>query len=154
MWLFRGGTEQVPVIIYQYHESRSGQVAKDFLKEYKGYVRADGYLGYDFLEHMAGVRHLGCWAQVRRKFVEVVKTAGRDKDGKKKPGSGDVAREYIGRLYLIEKECAQRKLKPEQITRERQARAGPVLEQFKTWLEKRSLQVSPGSTLDILTEER
>jgi len=36
---------------------------------------------------------------------------------------------------------------PEQTARERQTRAGPILEQFKAWLEKRSPQVPPGSTL-------
>jgi len=147
MWLFRGGTGQRPVIIYQYHERRSGQVAKEFLKDFKGYVQTDGYLGYDFLEQMKGITHLGCWAHVRRKFVEVVNAAGKDKEGKKKPGSGDVALDYIGKLYLIEKECAEQKFKPEQIARERQSRAGPVLEQFKAWLDKRSPQVPPGSTL-------
>jgi len=148
MWLFRGGTEQRPVIIYQYHETRSGQVAKEFLKKYAGFVQTDGYLGYDFLEHMADIIHLGCWAHVRRKFVEMVNAAGKDdKNGKKKAGSGDVALDYIGKLYLIEKECAERKLSYEQIARERQVRAGPVVEQFKAWLEKRSPQVPPGSTL-------
>jgi transposase len=147
MWLFRGGSGQRPVIIYQYHESRSGQVAKDFLKEYQGHVQTDGYLGYDFLEQLEGISHLGCWAHVRRKFVEVVNVAGKDKNGKKKSGSGEVALDYIGKLYLLEKECAERKLSGEQITRERQIRAGPILEQFKAWLEKRSPQVPPGSTL-------
>ena len=147
MWLFRGGTGHRPVIIYQYHERRSGQVAKEFLKNYTGYVQTDGYLGYDFLEKMAGITHLGCWAHVRRKFVEVVNAAGKGKDGKKKPGSGEVALGYIGKLYLIEKECAEQKLSYEQIARERQSRAGPILEQFKAWLEKRSPQVPPGSTV-------
>jgi transposase len=147
MWLFRGGTEQRPVIIYQYRETRSGQVAQEFLKDYAGYVQTDGYLGYDFLGQLAGITHLGCWAHVRRKFVEVVNAAGKDKDGKKKTGSGDVALDYIGKLYLIEKECAERKLSYEQIARERQSRAGPILEQFKAWLDKRSPQVPPGSTL-------
>jgi transposase len=147
MWLFRGGTEQRPVIIYQYHERRSGQVAKEFLKNYTGYVQTDGYLGYDFLEQIGGITHLGCWAHVRRKFVEVVNAVGKDKDGKKKTGSGEVALDYIGKLYLIEKECAERKLSFEQIIRERQSRAGPIVEQFKAWLDKRSPQVPPGSTV-------
>jgi transposase len=147
MWLFRGGTVQRPVIIYQYHERRSGQVVKEFLKNYAGYVQTDGYLGYDFLEQIEGITHLGCWAHVRRKFVEVVNAVGKDKDGKKKTGSGEVALDYIGKLYLLEKECAESKLSYEQIARERQIRAGPILEQFKAWLEKRSPQVPPGSTL-------
>ena len=124
MWLFHGGTEQL-IIIYQYHETRSGQVAKEFLKNYAGYVQTDGYLGYDFLEQIEGITHLGCWAHVRRKFVEVVNAVGKDKDGKKKTGSGEVALDYIGKLYLIEKECAESKLSYEQIARKRQIRAGP-----------------------------
>lgn len=147
MWLFRGGNAEKPVIIYQYHKTRSGQVAKDFFKKYTGFVQTDGYLGYDFLEQFEGITHLGCWAHVRRKFVEVVNAVGKDKDGKKKPGSAEVARDYIGKLYLIEKECAERKFSYEQTARERQIRAGPILEQFKAWLDKRSLQVPPGSTL-------
>ena len=147
MWLFRGGTGQRPVIIYQYHERRSGQVAKEFLKNYAGYVQTDGYLGYDFLEQMPEITHLGCWAHVRRKFFEVVNAVGKDKDGKKKTGSGEVALDYIGKLYLIEKECAERKLSFEQIIRERQSRAGPIVEQFRAWLDKRSPQVPPGSTV-------
>lgn len=147
MWLFRGGTAQKPAMIYQYHETRSGQVAKEFLQDYQGYVQTDGYLGYDFLGQMPRIRHLGCWAHVRRKFVEMVNAAGKDKDGKKKTGSGEVALGYIGKLYLLEKECAEQKLKPEQIARERQSRAGPILDQFKAWLDKRSPQIPPGSTL-------
>ena len=147
MWLFRGGTGQRPVIIYQYHERRSGQVAKEFLKNYAGYVQTDGYLGYDFLEQMPEITHLGCWAHVRRKFFEVVNAVGKDKDGKKKTGSGEVALDYIGKLYLIEKECAEQKLSFEQIARERQSRAGPIVEQFRAWLDKRSPQVPPGSTV-------
>lgn len=147
MWLFRGGSVEKPVIMYQYHETRSGQVAKDFLKGYKGHVQTDGYLAYDFLEQREGITHLGCWAHVRRKFVELVNAAGKDKNGKKTSGSGDVALDYIKKLYLIEKECKEQNLSPEQIARERQARAGPVLEQFREWLEKRSPQVPPSSTL-------
>jgi len=147
MWLFRGGTEQKSVILYQYHETRGSQAAKDFLKEYTGFIQTDGYLGYDFLEQQAGITHLGCWAHARRKFVEVVNAAGKDKKGKKKKGSGDVALEYIASLYLIEKECGQRELTPEAIALERQNRAGPILKDFKEWLEKRQPQVPPGSTL-------
>lgn len=147
MWLFRGGKGQRPVTLYQYHETRSAQVAKDFLKDYKGYVQTDGYVGYDFLAHIRSIRHLGCWAHARRKFVEVVQAAGKDKNGKKKPGSGDVALAYIAKLYDIEHDCTKRVLKHQEIALERQKRAGPILEQFKQWLEKRKPQVPPSSTL-------
>ena len=84
---------------------------------------------------------------MRRKFVEVVQAAGKDKNGKKKPGSGDVALAYIARLYDIEKDCAKRELSYQEIALERQKRAGPILLQFKDWLAKRKPQVPPSSTL-------
>lgn len=147
MWLFRGGQVEKPALIYQYHMTRSSQVAKEFFGDYEGYVQTDGYLGYDFLEQMAGIVHLGCWAHVRRKFVEVLNTAGRTKKGIKKAGSSDVALDYIRKLYVIEKNCRERELSCEQIRHERQARAGPILEEFKRWLDKRSVQVPPKSIL-------
>jgi len=147
MWLFRGGEDGKPVIVYQYHETRGSQAAKDFFKDYLGYVQTDGYLGYDFLGKQKGIRHIGCWAHARRKFVEVVNAAGKDKNGKRKAGSGDIALKYIAKLYEIESDCAERKLSYEEIALERQKRAGPLLEEFKEWLEKRQPQVPPGSTL-------
>ena len=55
MWLFRGGLPERPCLIYQYHPSRSGSVAKQFLDDYQGYVQTDGYAGYDFVENLSGV---------------------------------------------------------------------------------------------------
>ncbi len=34
MWVFRGGPPDKPVLIFQYHPTRSGQVPNEFLKEY------------------------------------------------------------------------------------------------------------------------
>ncbi len=147
MWLFRGGEDGKPVIVYQYHETRGSQAAKDFFKDYQGYVQTDGYLGYDFLGNQKGIRHIGCWSHARRKFVEVANAAGKDKNGKKKAGSGDIALKYIAKLYAIESDCAERKLSYQEIALERQKRAGPILTEFKEWLEKRQPQVPPGSTL-------
>ena len=68
MWIFRGGDPLDPVLIYEYHPSRSGDVASLFLTGYEGYVQTDGYSGYDFLDSRQGIVHIGCWAHARRKF--------------------------------------------------------------------------------------
>ena len=142
MWIFRGGPPGRPGLIYQYHPSRSGEVAKAFLGGYRGYVQTDGYKGYNFLQGLDGVTHVGCWAHARRKFVEVIQARGK----KGKAGSADVALQYIQSLYRIEHEAKSRGLQGEDLSRERE-RSRPVLEEFKAWLDKKVLQTPPKGLL-------
>ncbi len=147
MWLFRGGLPERPCLICQYHPSRSGSVAKQFLDDYQGYVQTDGYAGYDFVENLSGVEHLGCWAHVRRKFMEAVKARGKTGKGKKKKGRADEALEYIGKLYAIEQSARDQQLNFLQIKELRQKKAKPILDEFEKWLEDISLKTPPGGLL-------
>ena len=48
MWLFRSGEDDTPpIVLYKYASTRSGDVAKEFLKGFNGYLMADGYTGYN-----------------------------------------------------------------------------------------------------------
>ena len=38
MWVFKGGQEKSPALLYQYHRTRSGEAALNFLGDYQGYV--------------------------------------------------------------------------------------------------------------------
>lgn len=143
MWVFRGGVPDKPVLMYQYHPTRSGQVPGNFLKGYKGYIQTDGYNGYDALSRRPGIYHVGCWAHVRRKFMEVTKAASGD--GKK--GHADKALEYIGKLYAVEKSARGQKLKVDQIVAVRREHSTPVLAEFKTWLESLAGQTPPKGLL-------
>jgi transposase len=143
MWIFRGGPPDKPALIYQYHPSRSGEVPKDFLDDYQGYIQTDGYNGYDALGAQKGIVHVGCWAHVRRKFFEADQARQKDKRQKNKTGSATVALGYIRKLYAIESTAKEQRLLPEQIKKLRQDQAAPILEEFKAWLEKRSVQTPP-----------
>ena len=144
MWIFRRGDSEKSALIYQYHPTRSGDVAAVFLRGYKGYVQTDGYAGYNFLDSEQDIEHIGCWAHARRKFKDIVKAQGKNR---KKTGSADVALNYIGRLYRIEKEAQKKELKPEEIYRERQQKSKPILDDFKKWLMKRSAHTPPKGLL-------
>ncbi|MBU0910518.1 MAG: IS66 family transposase, partial [Proteobacteria bacterium] len=102
MWIFRGGDPERPVLEFQYHPSREAAIAANFLADYKGYVQTDGYAGYDFLDRRPDITHMGCWAHVRRKFVEVIKAAGKLRS-QKKIGAAEETVEMIRKLYAIEK---------------------------------------------------
>lgn len=142
MWVFKGGVPGKPVILYQYHPTRSGDVAKLFLKDYQGTVLTDAYSGYGFLSQWSGILHVFCWAHARRAFMDVKKAS-----SSKKPGAADKALSMIRQLYALEKNARAQKMTPEQIYEMRQKQAAPVLDKFYTWLKKKEQHVTPKSLL-------
>jgi len=140
MWIFKRGDPERPVLIYEYHPTRSGDVVRSFLAGYQGYVQTDGYSGYDFLDYTEGIEHIGCWAHARRKFME----AKKGQTGNK-AGSADIALGYIKKLYLIEAKAKD--MLPEEKYRLRQEESRPILEKFHNWLMNRSGQVPPKSMI-------
>ena len=148
MWVFCGGPLDSPVVLYQYHPTRSGKVVQEILEDYLGYVQSDGYSGYDHLSRNPDIIHLGCLAHARRKFVEVNK--GRKKARGKKKGSKGLSEEAldtIGELYRIEKYAREKELSFDQIRNLRQEKAKPILDRFKIWLDTHHPQVPPKSLL-------
>lgn len=143
MWVFRGGTPEHPTIVYLYSPSRSGDVPKDYLNGFQGWIQTDGYVGYEALACKPGIEHAGCWAHVRRNFHDVVKASA----GEGRKGYAAEALETIGRLYGIERDADQLKMSPDQRCELRQDRAVPILNQFKTWLEALSIKTPPKGLL-------
>jgi transposase len=143
MWIFRRGDPKKPVLIYQYHPTRSGDVVREFLSDFQGAVQSDGYKGYDFLDLIEGIRLIGCWAHARRKFTDVIKAQGKNR----KKGAADKALSYIKKLYKIERTARKEKLSPEEIYRLRQEEAKPILDDFEKWLSKNKLLTPPKGLL-------
>ena len=143
MWIFRRGDPDKPVLIYQYHPTRGGDVAKAFLRDFEGCVQTDAYSGYNFLDYDEKIRHIGCWAHARRKFMDVIKAQGKNH----KIGSADKALSYIRKLYQIEKEAREKGLSPDEIYQIRQKESKPILEDFKQWLLSTSLRTPPKGLL-------
>jgi len=146
MWVFKGGTPGKPVIMFQYHPTRSGDVASQFLNGYQGIVQTDGYSGYNFLDTTTGIIHIACWVHARRKFTDVVKALGRQK-GTPSSGNAGTALKYISKLYKIEKQVREKKMSAEEIYSERQEKAVPLLNEFKKWLDAKVEQAPPRSLL-------
>ena len=88
---------------------------------------------------------MGCFAHTRRNFVNVIDA--RSKAKKQKPGSAEVALDYIRKLYAIERTARQGELTPEQIQVYRQPKAEPILQEFKAWMGKRLSQTPPQGLL-------
>jgi len=149
MWVYRGGDPQNPSLVYQYHPSRSGEVAVDFIgADYRGYIQSDAFSGYDRLERYPGIVQMGCWAHVRRKFVDVIKVKKKIRsNGKNQKTLADEAVDSIRDLYRIEKHARLQEMSPEQVADLRQLEAQPILDKFKAWLEAKKPIVPPKSLL-------
>jgi transposase len=131
MWVFRGGDPEKPSLAYRYHPTRSGDVPKDFLKGFKGYLQSDGFSGYEAIARQPGIIHVGCWFHARRKFHDVVKASGGE-------GSKSLAQEalnMIAGIYAVEHEADERELSFEGRAELRKEKSLPILNTFKAWLD-------------------
>lgn len=130
MWLYRtSGNTDRQIILYEYQPSRRAEHPKDFLKDFNGYLHADGYDGYHNLP--GNIEIVGCWAHARRKFVEALKAL-PEKD--RKNAKSYKAKQYIDRLFKNERRYAE--LSPEERLLRRQKESKPVADEFFEWLSK------------------
>ena len=149
MWLFRGMPPPGHVVIFEYRTTRSAEeILKQYLTGYTGCVQTDGYIGYEALSKMS-VKHAGCWAHARRKFVEVVQAVEKiaRKAKERRGGNAGVAVLKIRRLYELEQMAMDRKLMGADLVNFRREHALPLLEEFKGWLEARVGSTPPKGLL-------
>lgn len=142
MWVRVGGMTQQRAVLFHYAPGRSGQVARDLLEGFQGYLQTDDYAAYDQPGKQAGVTHQACMAHARRKFTDAQKAAKPGKSAKHKaktkvrPGAGkiEVALGYFAKLYAIEKRI--KSLTDDERYQIRQQEALPLLTAFRQWLDK------------------
>lgn len=128
MWLFRtSGEAKHQIVLYDYQPDRKYTHAKEFLKGFSGYLHADGYDGYHKLPENITV--VGCWAHLRRRFFDAMKTLPRDKQPDSNAAKG-VA--YCDRLFKLEKQFAL--LAPEERLKERERQSRPLVDKFYDWI--------------------
>ena len=126
MWTYVGD-EHNPYNIFEFTLSRSRDGPMRFLKDYgstssphgKQTLLADAYGGYDGVVVSNDITRAGCWAHVRRKFVDAEKT---------QPTIAAEAVALIGRMYAIEERAGS--LKSEDRLNLRQAQSAAILHQL------------------------
>lgn len=108
--------------LFVYEKGRGGKYVREHLKTFSGYMQTDAYAGYDAMPQVnAGITMVGCWAHVRRKFMDALAV-------EKEEASWFLSQ--IQRLYAIERFCRQAGL-PAQERLEVRKHALPILEGFK-----------------------
>ena len=123
---------------YYLKGSRAGEIPRAQLKNYRGAIQTDGYTVYDYFELQDGVTLLGCMAHVRRKFTDAQTSH---------PAEAAKAVEYISLLYTLEENLRSRGASFEEIARERQAKAIPIMDAMEEWMKGASLKCGPSDPL-------
>lgn len=127
-----------PAAWYRYSPDRKGEHPTGHLKGFSGVLQADAYAGWGGL-YSSGVTEAACWAHARRPWWELYEEHGDEQ------GLAAQALHRIQALYAIE---ADIRGQPPDVRREqRQARAGPLLQEFHGWLHTVLARVSTKSEL-------
>jgi transposase len=136
MWVLRSTLPTASATLFHYEPTRSGDVAKELLRDFAGALMVDGYEGYNAVCVKNGITRLGCFAHARRKFIEAQKAQPKGKTGK-----ADQVLAYLQQIYRIEQSIKDKAAHEKyQI---RQQRSQPILDKLKIWLDKSLSQVPP-----------
>jgi hypothetical protein len=131
------GSKVAPAVLYRYSPDRRAEHPKSHLKPFRGVLQADGYGGFEGLYEGGRVQEAACWAHVRRSFYDLHIT-----------GQAPLATEAVRRiseLYVVEEGIRGRD--PAERARQRQARAGPLLESMRAWFNATLTRISGRSDL-------
>jgi transposase len=139
-----------PLTVFDFTTTHQRDGPAAFLKDYRGYLQADAFNGYDgiYLESQGRIIEVCCWAHARRKYHEC-----RRLD----PARMETALAWIGKLYAVEKDLKEHcrgawqtltlEERAARIAAERQLRSRPLLNGFHAWLEAEALKVLPKSSV-------
>jgi hypothetical protein len=134
-WVYIGDVRH-PHVVYDYTPRRTRDGPERFLKEFRGYLQADAFSGYDRLCAGPDVIEVACWAHVRRKFFEARTSA---------PVLAHAALARIRQLYAVEHAAAE--LSAEGRHALRQQDSVPLLTAFGEWLTEQGRLVLPKSPI-------
>lgn len=140
MWLLATTQVSVPIMLYHYSASRSGDTPRHLLDDFSGALMVDGYEGYAAVCKQNTMTRLGCMAHARRKFVDAQKAQVKNKAGK-----ADIAISFIQKLYAVEKSCAD--ASDQERHRMRQEKAKPLFDKLEKWLQKSLANTPPKTAL-------
>ena len=134
-WVYVGDTAH-PYTVYDYTPTRSRDGPLRWLDDFRGYLQADAYSGYDVLYRGGGVVEVGCWAHCRRYFFDA-----RLSD----PARSHTAMAWIRRLYEVERQAKALDATERAVLRQQQSVV--LLDQLRRWLDDQHVEVLPKSPM-------
>jgi transposase len=140
MWVMVGRPAGKKIVLFHYHQSRSGEVARKLLKGYKGYLQSDGYSAYGTLSDSGDVIQVGCWAHVRRKFFD-------SRGDSAFASHADEALKMIAKIFHIDSSLREKDLNENDFVCIRREQTQPIFDEFYCWLGEMIKRVPPSLNL-------
>lgn len=153
MWLFCSSEHDVPVRVFEYHETRRKGVAQEFLAGWSGTLTTDGYQPY-FSLGVEGLVNTACLVHVRRYFAQIVKAAGGDEKAASVASVALEARRRIDEMFSADSKfdalAAERRFEERREARERELK--PLMEDFAKWAREQLPKATPRLALSKALE--
>ena len=126
-----------PAAFYRFTPDRKGKWPREHLENFKGFLHADGYAGFEELYRKGDIQEVACMAHIRRKFFDIHESQG-----------SDIARDALARIAkLYEIEAEARGQSPAVRKAIRQAKAKAIFQELQAWLEAQLTRISAKSPL-------
>lgn len=140
MWLFCSARCNVPVYVFEYHETRRKGVAQEFLAGWSGTLTANGYKPYFNLGN-PNIANTACLVHVRRYFAQIVKIAGGDAKAASAASVALEARRRIDAMFKVDSKFDD--MEPGGRKAARDAELRPLMEDFGGWARAQLPLASP-----------
>ncbi|EKR99412.1 IS66 family element, transposase [Leptospira mayottensis 200901122] len=141
MWVIRGFIREKSVVLYHYEPSRSAKFLEEWIQGFEGIIQTDGFESYDsLLKAKSRILHAGCWNHARRRFFDILKIDSKNAQ------AGWIVKE-IGKLYAIESKAKKDNLSSEEHLSLRQSESKPIVDEIRSWMNKRMIEVAPKSSM-------
>lgn len=111
--------------LFQYEQSRKGACATNFLEGFGGILVSDGYSGYGLIGEII---RAGCWAHMRRKWLEAMPKGATVENSKAAKGY-----EFCGRIFDVERKIEN--LSDADRAAKRQEFIKPIIDEYYAWIE-------------------
>jgi transposase len=136
-WAYIGDAEHA-YSVYDFTMSWARDGPAAFLADYRGFLQADAYGGYDgiFLGSNGTIVEVACWAHARRKFYDARSNA---------PRQANQVLEWVRQLYDVEDRGRDFTAGDRQALRQRES--VPTLDRIETYLDELTPRILPKSAL-------
>jgi transposase len=134
-----------PIHLFTYAASRSGATATELYRgiKAKSALVTDGYEPYERVADHFGLVHLGCWAHVRRRFIEAEAALPKSARTPDQPAAQFIT--AIAALYALEAKARSMTPRERQALRDKDSR--PAIDRIQALLHQHLHAVLPGSLL-------
>ena len=125
-------------VVFDYTDSHKRDGPASFLNDYRGYLQADAFSGYDGIYAGGLIVEVACWAHARRKFYDTLVHY---------PTEAKRIVAMIASLYAVESRAKKLRVPDDRLLAWRQQFSRSRLARLRRYLDELSVQVLPKSPL-------